>query len=766
MSRIFDRTFGATVDHRWAVGLLILAVTGLAILGYLDPQRLTRLFETPPESTADASPRAAPNERPARTYEQPPDVDPVSLTDADVILVVDSEDFFTPEGARALRRIVKSLEDLDQVQSILWMDEVPVLNIFGLQQPLLPRPTASPRQFEEARAKALAHPLVRGQLLSADGKTLLLLIKINWLFVESDEHCTTRLREVAEQAAAEFPDARFSFLVTGRVPMYLTFMRAHRENLWKYQLIGYGMVGLMAVILFRGIRAVLIVALAPSVGVFWTLGILRFFDLQDNPFNDVVLPVLLSLVALTDGVHLMVEIRRQRASGLGERDAARAGVCKVGLACALTSLTTAVGFASLSFAHHEIVREFGWSCVMGVVLAFVAVITLIPLTCSTFLGRKVHFGHERGLIDRNLGRISGVIDFVLRRARLIGGLAITVTGLLIVVSLTLKPDERRSTALPTGSESAIALRHMDEAFGGLELASVEVHWSDDVPSDSPEVLQAITAVDELLCSEDLIGHPLSIRNFTDALPGEGDPAARMSTLELLPPPLKRAFYTPEHHSASVSFRVQDLGIAAYDPVFKRVQAGLDRIAREYPSFTFELSGSAVRRWENLYQIVLDLVFSLGTASVIIFGVLACVYRSVRMGLISVVPNIFPLAVTGTFLVVTGQTLEIVSVCAFTVCLGIAVDDTIHFLTRFQEERRLTSNDEEAIRRAFTGTGTALIMTTVVLVTGFATVMFSEMRDQRIFATMGGLTIGSALFGDLIFLPALLARFAPPKRTSQ
>jgi uncharacterized protein len=138
-------------------------------------------------------------------------------------------------------------------------------------------------------------------------------------------------------------------------------------------------------------------------------------------------------------------------------------------------------------------------------------------------------------------------------------------------------------------------------------------------------------------------------------------------------------------------------------------------------------------------------------------VLMLAYRSVRLGLISIIPNMFPLAVTGTFLVLTGQALELASVCAFTVCLGIAVDDTIHFLTRYKEELR-SASIHEAIERAFVGTGTALIMTTLVLVVGFATVMLSDMRDQRIFATMGGLTIASALFGDLVFLPALLSLF--------
>ncbi len=550
---------------------------------------------------------------------------------------------------------------------------------------------------------------------------------------------------------------KFSFLATGRVPIYLTFVEAQRKNRWNYQLIGYASVFLMAVILFRGLRAILIVSLAPCLGVFWSLGILHFLDLQDNPFNDVVLPVLLSLVALTDGVHLMVEIRRQRGNGLSTRDAARAGICKVGLACGLTSLTTAIGFASLGFAHHEIVREFGWSCVLGVLFTFLAVITIIPLACSTWLGAKIHLGQEKAIVTRHLDRIGGIIAFVLNRAKTVAFVGIVSTVLLTAVSLTLRPDERRSNALPANSEASVAIDEMDHAFGGLEMGSVDVHWSRAVPADSPEILAAIRQTDELLLSEDLISSPLSLKNFLDVLPGEGRPENRMALLELMPPPLKRAFYVPEQRRAEVSFRVRDLGIAQYGPVFQRIQAGLKRIEAKHPGLELELTGSPVRRWKNLYQIVVDLAWSLGSASITIFLTLMLAYRSVRLGLIAIIPNVFPLAVTGTYLVLTGQALELASVCAFTVCLGIAVDDTIHFLTRYQEERR-TAEIHEAIERAFIGTGTALIMTTIVLVVGFATVMFSDMRDQRIFATMGGLTIASALFGDLVFLPAMLSLF--------
>ncbi|QDT54276.1 multidrug efflux system subunit MdtC [Caulifigura coniformis] len=759
MSRFFDRFIVWTVDHRLLVTLFILAMSGLAAVGYVSPESVRTWFQP-----TSAAPEARTRSSARATREAPPNVEPISLSNSDAVLVVrsDSDQLFTPAGARALRQIVADLESLDYVRSILWMDEIPVLNIFGLQEPLFPRAEASERRFAAARENALAHPLIGGQLLSDDGRTLLLLVKFDWLFLQSDDDCTSGLRQVAESTAAKHPGLDLSFQVTGRAPITLTLLRTHRENQARYQIIGYSVVVLMAIVLFRGIRAVLIVSLAPCVGVFWSLGFLRFFDLQDNPFNDVLLPVMLSLVGLTDGVHLMVEIRRQSAAGLNGREAARTALRKVGFACLLTSLTTAIGFGSLILAHHEVVQEFGWSSMLGVILMFLAVITVIPLACSTWLGRGVHIGHERGLIDRNLLHIGGIIDFVLARAKGISGLAIVITALLTGVSLTLRPDERMANSLPGRSEASIAMQHIDQAFGGLEFSSVQIHWSDAVPADSPEVLIAVTKVDDLLRGESLIGHPLSIRNLLDALPGEGEPEERMSMLELLPPPLKRAFYTPENRAATVSFRVQDLGIARYGPVFERIEDGLRQIAAAHPGFTFDLTGSAVSRWRNLFQIVMDLASSLGSAAVIIFCTLGLAYRSLRLGLISIIPNVFPLAVTGTFLVLAGQSLEIVSVCAFTVCLGIAVDDTIHFLTRFQEERPHAASDHDAIRRAFIGAGTGMIMTTLVLVAGFLTVIFSDMREQRVFAIMGALTLIAALIGDLLLLPALLLRYAPSR----
>ena len=692
--------------------------------------------------------------------ERPPEVDPIRVAAADAIVVARSPDFFTPAGAATVRRVVESLESLDHVRDVFWLGRVPNLNLFGLPEPIFPESGASDSRFRAALDRASAHPLVAGQLMSADGRTLLLMVRFDWLFVERDEDCTVRLRQVASEAASGHPGVPPDFAVTGEVPLRLARAASNRENEIRYQIIGNATALLIAGVLFRGWAAVLVVALAPAAGVFWTIGITRLLGLADNGFSAVILPLLVCMIGFTDGVHMMVHIRRRRAAGQTSVEAAKAAIREVGLACWLTSVTTAIGFAALMLARQQVVREFGLCCVIGVALTFVSVIVIIPWVSATRLGAHLHAGQDRNRIDRGLTRVSGLIAWVLARSGRMAASAIAITAVLAGLASRLEPDQRLTSSLDPSLEAVSALRYLDAALGGLETGRVLVRWTPDVSSRSGEVAEVLEAVERALRDEPLIGHPLSLVGLLAALPGEGPPAGRMSLAELLPPELKRAYYTPESRRAEVQFRVQDLGIASYGPVFERLEQRLTAIGRSHPAFDLSLEGAAVRRWRLLYQVVVDLARSLGTATLIIFGVLTLLFRSLRLGLISVIPNLFPLAATGTLLWVTGGHLEIVSVCAFTVCLGIAVDDTIHFMTRFTEERRSGKPRRQAISDAFVGVGTALIMTTVILSIGFGTALLSEARDHRIFAMMGILTIVTALLGDLFFLPALLDRFSP------
>ena len=731
--------------------MLCLAALG----GYLRPtwtQELWRVMR--PVAVAK---EVADNKANARRQTPAMNVERNSLGRAQAFLVVQSQAIFSREGAAAIRDIVDTLEQQDTIASIQWLDQAPPLNIFGLSEPILPRGQASPQRFAVAKEKALKHPLVVGMFLSKDGNTLLIGINFNWIFVDEDADCTTHVIEVAKDTLAKHPGVQMSFAMTGGVPIRLAMLENQASNELTFQLIGYGMILGMAIILFRGFTVVLVVAAAPALGVFWSLGFLRYFGWEDNPFSQVILPVLLSLVGFADGVHMMVYIRQCLSEGQLPKVACRNALATVGVACSLTTITTSIGMGSLGFSRNEVVREFAYSCVLGSSTILVAVLLVIPLACCTRLGRQLAKGADRGIVDRYLQHVGEPMMAVVQYSRYVAYFAIFLLVVLASMTFQLRPDDRQSNALPSGSEAQHAMAELDNSMGGLEVGYIYVNWNND--SEEPgKTAIVIDEIDRLLEQEPLLAHPLSLCKLLAALPGEESAVDTMPMSELLPPPLKLALYDPDKRQATITFRVKDLGTAKYKPTFERVEAGLKRISQRHAGYSCQLSGGPIWRWRNLYKIVSDLALSLGTASIEILIVMGVAFRSLKLGLIAIIPNMVPLAAAGTFMAIFGWPLDIVSVCSFTICLGIAVDDTIHFLSRYREEQLHQPDRRLALQQAFQGVGTGMIMTTIVLVAGFSSVLISQTRDHRVFGILGIITLISALVCDLFLLPSLLAHF--------
>lgn len=756
---------------RLCLALLIL-LTGLAIGGYLDPdwpgKLKSRWFPNSAdagiasgESSATENSSAGSNPNAPRRFGRRGGFGN-SQGRSEAVLVVKSPSIFTPEGSKAFREVVERVDALDVVASVRSLDQAPPLNIFGLSEPILPRGNATQQRFDVAKKKAIAHPLVVGQMLSEDAQTALIEIQYDWLYIQDNAQCTEPILAAAKQVASEHPGVPMEFHVTGNVPLRMVLMKNNRNNEIRYQVIGYSMILLMAAILFRGLSIVLVVAAVPVLGVFWTLGFLRYFDLQENPFSFVILPVLLSLVGFTDGVHIMIHIRKCMREGMVPKDACKRTLELVGLACFLTSLTTAIGMGSLAWANHQIVREFGWSCVLGVTATWISVMLVIPLISMTPWSRRLSRGSERDLLQHAIGRFEPTLRWIMDRKRSISYFAILLTVGLGGLALALRPDDRKSSAFPTGSDAQQSLAHLDQAMNGLDVCMINVKW-DPQKLSSEQVAMALDQAETVLKSEPLIGHPLSLVTLLNALPGEGSVLDKLSMAELLPPPLRQRLFDQDQSTATMTYRCKDLGTATYQSTFERIDQSLQSIARENPGLTMEMQGEAIWRWRNLYTIVTDLTASLGSAALIIFAVLAVAYRSLRLGLIAIIPNVLPLLASAAYMVITKQPLEVVSVCCFTICLGIAVDDTIHFISRYLEEFKHGGSHASVIQRSFREVGTGMMMTTIVLVAGFSSVVTSDTRDHRVFGALGVITLVTALLCDMFLLPALLAYFDKPRK---
>lgn len=730
------------------VALILLLILAFASFGYLFERDTWRSFLS--ERGEEGRPREEVLLEDVK--------DDFQLSRFEAYLIVQGDDLLAAENVRAIRSIVAELESLEQIDDVIWIDDIPILNVFGLADPLLPPDDASDASFAQVRERVLDHPLVRGQLLSADARTMMLPMRIEWLFVDSDEDVNAALLATAERAIEDRP-VELKLGLTGDVPLYQAQIGAYRRNQRKFQLLGYALVFGLSAFLFRGVIPILIVGLATILAIFVTFGLLRWLQFPANPLTDAVLPVLIALLGVTDGVHMMVHLRLRRAAGDSPIEAVRAALREVGSACVLTSLTTAVGFGSLLLAQSEFVQQFGRACAVGVLLTLGSVLTVIPLLSLSRLGRNLHQGVGNDVVVSNIGRMRGMINLVTRRYRTFGIAGIAVTLFFAGVGLWMRPDSHLKSALPNASPEAQSLAIADSELGGIELARIVVEWPDEVPWDSPEILKAVEDAQRLVDDEPTLSNSISITNVLATLPGEetGD-EQRMRMIDLMPVQLRDNFYQRDSQRVLISFRAQDLGVGRYQKVFQELDQELDRLEQKHDGFRYQLTGDVVIRGRKIYQIVEDLARSLGAATVIIFVMLAIAFRSLRLGLIAVVPNLFPLASTAFLIVILDRPLNVSTVCAFTVCLGMAVDDTIHFLNRYVRLRNKGMPKLEAVREGFLQVGAALVMTTLVLLVGFATVLTSELPSQRTFAGMACCTIAAALFGDMVFLPALLRWF--------
>ena len=233
-----DRLADLFEQSRGAILALIIAISLGAVYGFVH-------VPTMANDEAEVAEEAAPQFREEAEATSPDEdvateVPEVRQRDyhqatTECLLVVEVDDLFEFSNLKAVRQIASELEAMPQVARVLWLDGVPNLNMFGLSDPLLPKSNASPERLAASRRRTMEHPFARGQLVSEDGKTLLMLVWLDWIHITSDKKATSDILDVARDAAAKHPNVKTRIRLTGRVPLYLSAQEALNRNHIKFQ---------------------------------------------------------------------------------------------------------------------------------------------------------------------------------------------------------------------------------------------------------------------------------------------------------------------------------------------------------------------------------------------------------------------------------------------------------------------------------------------------------------------------------------------------
>jgi uncharacterized protein len=656
-----------------------------------------------------------------------------------------SGDIFDAEPLMALEALAGRLRGLEGVEQVRSIFDVRRQGAAGAILPVIPR-RAEPLDAEaraEAKARAARHPLVAGHLLSADAASSLLLVQLS-----ADAERPPRSSEVVARIEAALADSAtaggpLAIELTGLPALREQAMQALRRDMLMFNSIGLSLAVVLSAVVARSLRSTVVACVPPFVGAVWALGALGLLGAPVTVLTSVV-PSLALVVGTCDSIHFIEDMRRSVRRGLDPLAASSGAVHRIGAACGLTSIVTAIGFASLAVARIEAVRSFGIAAAVGALASFLAVTLLTPLIAATPFCSGLRLGRSSRLAGRTANLLAA---FSVRHARPLVAVACGLTLLLALAGSGIEADSRIVDSLPTGAAASQALARVDADFGGAMGIDIVVGWPADVDWRDPAVLDAVRRAEAALAGEAAISRPISFATVAGELP----PRARRridaaSVGDLI---------SPADRVALVRARVADVGSRRLEGIYDRIDGSLAALERDLPGWRFRLAGMSVVSARNIRQLVRDLGSSLVVEVLVIGCILAVAFRSPLAGLVSLIPNVFPLAVIATLLAATGRSLDPATVIVFNVCLGLAVDDTVHVLSALARNRREGLSIATAVRRAVAETGNAVMIGGVVLMVGFAAVTASSVPSLAGFGMLACAAVAAATLAELVFLPALL-----------
>jgi predicted RND superfamily exporter protein len=531
-------------------------------------------------------------------------------------------------------------------------------------------------------------------------------------------------------------------------------------------------------IMFRRISGALLPLLAVGIGLTWTLATFAVTHQSLNLVTN-VLPILLLIIGVSSSVQIVSSYAEDATAAAGDlRTAVIATITRMTPACLLAALTTAVGFASLATAHSVLLRSFGWQAAIGVGYQYVCTLIFLGAVLRFFAPPQTgwHAATDRGLTTRT---VTAAGYAVARHPWLtLLGAAAVVAGAGCVGS---RVQINSFSDVETFSEdhpAVQALRLVERKLGGI--MPLEISLQADQPGQffEPEVFHKVLAVEKSARERHGV---LSAQSYADLYrevlahwPGrrvsESDEelvpsgATGMNRLVRTDHFMQRfaeafhyySFLSADGTRARIRLRLKEIGSIKTLALLEDLERQLADVFPASGPIHARLTGEACVEARALTTLIHDLFYSLLTASLVIFGLIGVEFRSLRAGLVAALPNLTPLVVTLGYMGLRGYEMNVANVIVFTICLGLADDNTIHFLYRFREELESDGNVAAAIHRAFQGTGRAIVATSLMLGAGMLVLLMSNFVPTRRFGELTCVTIIGNLLGVLLLLPACLS----------
>jgi len=537
---------------------------------------------------------------------------------------------------------------------------------------------------------------------------------------------------------------------------------------WELIIFGASSVALLALFLFISFRTLWGIAIPLLVvlcTVVWLLGGLASAN-QSISMLTTIMPTILFVVGVSDVVHLIEKYLEELRSGSPKKLALKTAIQEIGLATFLTSLTTSIGFLTLLTASMTPIQEFGVFTSIGVWIAYILAFSLVPALLFLLPKPKIAL-QSKGFWHHNLHNcFVWVINH--QKSILLGTLAILIIALVGVSKLEVNNYllEDLSDADPVKKE----YQYFENTFDGVRPFEASLSKKDDnYPLITEQVVTDLFLLDTYLTKtyglENVIGLQTVFAQFNQGIHGgqityrkqpEKQDYRRIEKLINRGIKTKKLNKIVNDSIGELRFtgRVIDYG----GKMFRSKNQQLITYWETLPSakhYQLTITGMAFLIDKNNELISANMLLGLLIAFSLIAILIGFLYKSFRYVIIALIPNMLPLILVAGFMGYVGIDLKVSTSLIFTIAFGIAVDDTIHFLSKMKLEINKGKSQLYALKRTFLSTGKAIVVTSIILCAGFWTLIFSSFSSTFYVGVLISLTLVFAVLCDLLLIPILV-----------
>ena len=611
-------------------------------------------------------------------------------------------------------------------------------------------------------------PFYTDLLYSSDTNVFLYTITITPEILNSSER---------QKSVAEIEDILQKYSEDAGVDVHISghpYIRTEITNLIKRELLIFTLLAVFVCVVilylfFRSFKIIFASLIVVALSLVWSFGYMVLFGYQITILTSMIPPLLIvigipNIIYMFNKYHAEYKLHGQKIKALHRT------ICKIGNASFVTNLTTACGFATFIVTSNSLLIEFGVVASLGIMTVFLLSLQIIPIFFSLSKPPSVkatkHIDNK--VITGIIAKIEDIVTY--RRKKVYISFIVVVTVMLAGIFLI----DRAGYILddvPEDSKLCQDTRFLENNFGGVSPIEMVVISKDTLRNDLDYVdqIELLDSLQQRLKKYPELSRSMSIADAVKFLyqslkPGNSyelppSPDTYSTIMKRMPDMqdggLAKSFIDSTRTATRISMNIKDVGCDRIEALLPMLKKDLNEV---FPADRYEtiITGNSIMNYTGTTYLTKNLFISLALAILVIALFLFIMFRSVKVTLLSLIPNVIPMIVTAGVMGYFGIPIKPSTILVFSIAFGISVDDTIHYLAKYSQELKHTDgNIGQSVRNALGETGMSMIYTSIILVLGFGIFIISAYGGSRSMGILVSTALFVAMFSNIILLPSLL-----------